>query len=238
MVDGAGRKANAAKSVLFFARSYHPVFWLSMVPVDDVVSYPVLRPPALNLLRFILVSFHFVWFRLVLGCLVSIHLVLFCFVSLRFVLYPCLFFSFGFVWFCLVFGFVSFHLVSFRFASFRLVWFWTVSCLFALFFVLLCSLPFRCVRWQPPAVSVSGARFAIEAQRAKHEAARRRLQALEDENRALRRSKAENQVCFRVSNSRRALLLKSPSFCRGGVTLGVRNRRENVGQFSVKAFET
>ncbi|CAM9143470.1 unnamed protein product, partial [Laminaria digitata] len=47
---------------------------------------------------------------------------------------------------------------------------------------------------QPPAVSVSGARFAIEAQRAKHEAARRRLKTLEDENRALRRSKADNQA--------------------------------------------
>ncbi|CAM9475926.1 unnamed protein product, partial [Ectocarpus sp. 13 AM-2016] len=44
------------------------------------------------------------------------------------------------------------------------------------------------------AVSVPGARAAIEAQRAKHEATRRRVQALEDDNRALKQRKAEAQA--------------------------------------------
>lgn len=44
------------------------------------------------------------------------------------------------------------------------------------------------------AVSIPGARVAVETQRAKYEAARRRLETLEDENRALRRSEAEAQV--------------------------------------------
>ncbi|CAM9186363.1 unnamed protein product, partial [Pylaiella littoralis] len=44
------------------------------------------------------------------------------------------------------------------------------------------------------ATSISGARVAIEAQRAKYEATRRRLQFLEDDNCALRRSEAEAQA--------------------------------------------
>lgn len=47
---------------------------------------------------------------------------------------------------------------------------------------------------QSPAVSVAEARFAVEAQQAKHKAARRLLKALEDENRALRQKEAEGQV--------------------------------------------
>lgn len=53
---------------------------------------------------------------------------------------------------------------------------------------------------QQAAVSIPGARVALETQRAKHEAARRRLQASENANRALRQSEAEAQVrcdlCF------------------------------------------
>ncbi|CAM9978898.1 unnamed protein product [Ectocarpus sp. 12 AP-2014] len=44
------------------------------------------------------------------------------------------------------------------------------------------------------AVSIPGARAAIEAQRAKHEATRRRVQALEDDNRALKQREAEAQA--------------------------------------------
>lgn len=51
---------------------------------------------------------------------------------------------------------------------------------------------------QPPAVSVSSARCAVETQRAEHEAALRRVQSLEEENHALRRSEAEEQVCCLV----------------------------------------
>lgn len=58
---------------------------------------------------------------------------------------------------------------------------------------------------QPAAVSIPGARVAVETQRAKYEAARRRLQALEDDNRVLRQSEAEAQVrcdfCFRGEKS-------------------------------------
>lgn len=53
--------------------------------------------------------------------------------------------------------------------------------------------------WQPAAVSVSSARCAVEAQRAEHDTARRRVQTLEEENHALRRSEAEEQVCCLLS---------------------------------------
>ncbi|CAB1112382.1 unnamed protein product [Ectocarpus sp. CCAP 1310/34] len=43
-------------------------------------------------------------------------------------------------------------------------------------------------------VSIPGARAAIEAQRAKHEATRRRVKALEDDNRALKQREAEAQA--------------------------------------------
>eukprot|EP00752_Nemacystus_decipiens_P007745 g6923.t2 len=46
---------------------------------------------------------------------------------------------------------------------------------------------------EPEVVSIPAARVAVETQRAKYEAARRRLQALEDENRLLRQSEAEAQ---------------------------------------------
>lgn len=55
-------------------------------------------------------------------------------------------------------------------------------------------LPFSLESLQPAAVSIPGARAAVETQRAKYEAARRRLETLEDDNRALRRSEAEAQV--------------------------------------------
>lgn len=59
-----------------------------------------------------------------------------------------------------------------------------------------------CCSHQPAAVSIPDARVAVETQRAKHEAARRRLQALEDDNRVLRQSEAEAQVrcdfCFNL----------------------------------------